>query len=190
MQLYNNFVEGNIPEDSKTLVEGIKAKHGFVPNLIRGLSKSTSTLKSYVELSQAFETSSFSPEEREIVLLTVSRLNECEYCTSVHSLMAEKAGLDWDTIEKIRNRESLSNPRYEALRIFTEKMTQKKGDISHDAWTAFTDAGFDQRAGLEVVMGVSLKTLTNTVNNLLTTPLDTQFEKRRWSADQARVATV
>ncbi len=190
MKLFNHFTEGTVPTDSKRLMDDAKSKYGFVPNLVTGMAKSPETLKVYLQLAAAFEASSLSPEEREIVQLTVSRLNECEYCTSVHSMMADKTGLQWDTIEKIRNREPISNERYEALRTFTEKVVQKKGSVSHDVWTAFTAAGFDERAGLDVVMGVSLKTLTNTINNLVDTPLDQQFQKRRWSLDQAPVATV
>lgn len=190
MKLFNQFTEGTVPTESKPLMEDVKSKYGFVPNLIHGMSKSPETLKVYLQLSAAFEASSLSPEEREIVQLTVSRLNECEYCTSVHSMLAEKAGLEWDTIEKIRNREPISNERYEALRTFTEKLVQKKGSVSRDVWTEFTAAGFDERAGLDVVIGVSLKTLTNTINNLVDTPLDQQFQKRQWSLDQAPVATV
>lgn len=190
MKRFNHFTEGTIPTESTPLMEDVKTKYGFVPNLINGMSKSPEMLTAYLQLSAAFETSSLSPEEREIVQLTVSRMNECEYCTSVHSMMAEKTGLEWDTIEKIRNRQPVSSERYEALRMFTEKLVQKQGSVSHDVWTAFTAAGFDERAGLDVVIGVSLKTLTNTVNHLVDTPLDQEFQKRHWSRDQALAATV
>lgn len=190
MKRFNHFTEGTVPTESKPLIEDVKSKYGFVPNIINGMSKSPETLKTYLQLSAAFEASSLSPEEREIVQLTVSRLNECGYCTSVHSMMAEKTDLEWDTIEKIRNRQPVSSERYEALRTFTEKLVEKNGAVSHDVWTAFTDAGFDERAGLDVVIGVSLKTLTNTVNHLVDTPLDQQFQKRQWSLDQASATPV
>jgi alkylhydroperoxidase family enzyme len=49
--------------------------------------------------------------------------------------------------------------------------------------TAFLEAGFSQEQVLEVVMAVSMKTLSNYANHLIDTPLDEALESVRWSAE-------
>lgn len=190
MNRFESFATDDVPNESQSMLQSIESKYGFIPNLTKGLARSPELLKSYMELSENFERSSLSPEEQQIVLLTVSRLNECEYCTSVHSLTGEKAGLEWDTIERIRNRKKLDNERYEALRSFTERMVNDVGHVPHDVHTRFKDAGFDERSALDVMIGVTLKTLTNSTNHLIETPLDDQFQKRAWSVEEKQEVTA
>ena len=168
----------------------MESQYGFVPNLGRSLAPSPNALEAYTTLSKLFEASSLSDAERQVVLLTASRFNECEYCTSVHSTTAEKTGLEWPTIEKIRNRESLETPRLEALRSFTEAVLTHDGIVPEDVWTEFTESGFQTAQALEVVLGVTLKTLTNSVNRMIETPLDDQFQKRAWSAEMSHATTA
>ena len=188
MRNYNEIIQNDIPSEAAPMLDKLEAKYGYVPNVTRGMAAAPEVLSGYISLSNAFEESSLSKEEQQIVLLTASRFNECGYCTSVHSVTAEKAGLDWDTIEKIRNREKISNERYEMLRRFTETVTESKGSVPRDMQTAFQDAGFTTQNALDVILGVSLKTLTNSTNHLIETPLDEQFQKRAWSPADAEPA--
>lgn len=190
MSRYESFKTNEAPEKSKSMLKSVESKYGFVPNLIEGIARSPHLLNSYMKLSENFESSSLSSQEQEIVLLTVSRLNECEYCTSVHSMTAEKAGIEWKTIEKIRNREKLSDERHEALRTFTERVVKDVGNVPHDVHTQFKNAGFTKQNALDVMVGVTLKTLTNSTNHLIETPLDEQFKKREWSAESKKTAAT
>lgn len=186
MKRFQSFKTDDVPNESKSMLDSIESKYGFVPNLVAGIARSPELLKSYTELSKNFEDSSLKPDEQQIVLLTTSRLNECEYCTSVHSMTAEKAGIEWETVEKIRNRERVSNDRYEALRTFTERVVKDNGHVPHDVHTQFKNAGFDEKSALDVMVGVTLKTLTNSTNHLIETPLDEQFQKRAWSTESKK----
>lgn len=183
---FSTFKSTPIPIESESLKKQVAAEYGFVPNLIAGMAPAPETLQSYLALSKLFGASSLSPEEQQIVLLTTSRTHECEYGTSAHSMTAEQTSLDWKTIEKIRNREPLENERYEALRQFTERVVKNVGVIPRDDWSQFVSVGFDARNALDVVLGVTLETLTNSVNHMVETPLDEQFTKRAWSSDEKK----
>ena len=171
----------SISESSRPILKEVDKKYGFVPNLWRGMAQSPQTLEGYHSLSKRFEESSLTESEQQVVLLTASRMNRSAYGTSVHSLTAETVGLDWETIERIRDREPVRDPRLEALRLFTEAVVKSSGIVPEDVWTEFTEVGFEKPQALDVALGVSLKTLSNSINHLMDTPLDHQFEKRRWS---------
>ena len=176
------------PEAATAILDQVKERFGFVPNLITGVARSPELLKSHEGLSAAFEASSLTPEEQQIVLLAASREAECEYCTSVHSLAGAATDLEWDTIERIRDREPLANERHEALRRFVVTIVSSKGDVPHDVWTELEDAGYTVRNLLDVVLGIALKSLTNTVSQLLEVPLDEKLAKRAWSSTPREVS--
>lgn len=188
MSRFETITNNEIPSDAAPTLDKIKAKYGFVPNLIEGIAASPQLLEGYVSLSKAFENTSLTPEEQQIVLLTASRLNECGYCTSVHSMTAEQTDLSWETVENIRNRETLSNDRYEALRAFVERIVASNGTIPQDVWTQFQSVGFTPKDAMAVILGVTLKMLTNSANHFMETPLDDAFQKRAWSPSEAQHA--
>ncbi len=47
---------------------------------------------------------------------------------------------------------------------------------------AFFAAGYGTSEYLEVIVGVTVKTLSNYVNHAADTPLDTAFEAQKWAA--------
>ena len=47
---------------------------------------------------------------------------------------------------------------------------------------AFFRAGYGTREYLEVVVGVTMKTLSNYVNHAANTPLDAAFQTAKWAA--------
>jgi len=55
--------------------------------------------------------------------------------------------------------------------------------VPEDEQSAFLDAGFDQRAVLDVITILALKTLSNYTNHLANTPLDEAFQEKAWSKD-------
>ena len=189
MRRYERFIPEPMPSESEPILDRVEQHYGFVPNLLRGMATSPHALETYMQLDEIFGSTSLTPEERQIVLLTTSRLNECEYCTSVHSVLAEKTQLEWSTVERIRSRQPLENARYETLRRFTERLVESRGTLPRDEWTEFREAGFSERTALDVALGVTLKTLTNTVNHMMDTPLDEQFQSRAWTRPDRR-ATV
>ena len=96
------------PAAAKEQLAGIEKAWGFVPNLHRTLAESPVTLEAYNALFGLFGKSSFTPAEQQVVYLAINVVNECEYCTSGHSVLAKMAGLDAETISALRDNRPLS----------------------------------------------------------------------------------
>jgi alkylhydroperoxidase family enzyme len=56
--------------------------------------------------------------------------------------------------------------------------------VTEAAVQAFLDAGFSRGNVLDVVMGVTMKTLSNYANHVMQTPVDDVFAGERWEAAQ------
>ena len=185
MSIFSIHSEQTAPEASRPILEGAKAKYGFLPNLLGGLAASPAALEAYVTLSDLFDKTSLTPVERQVVILAISAENGCEYCVAAHSTAAAMLKVPDDVIEALRDGRPIDDERLEALRNFTETVVKKRGWADEDDVQAFLAAGFDRAQVLEIVLGVAFKTLSNYANHLIATPVDAAFAPRAWTAREA-----
>lgn len=169
------------PTESAKVLAGSEKAYGFIPNLHGVMAESPATLNAYLSIGQLFETSSFSPAEQQTVILTTSRFNECDYCMAAHSVIAGMQKVPTDVIEAIRDDRPIDDPRLEALRIFTNTVVEKRAHLSSDDIAAFLAADYTMAQVLEVILGISFKTLSNYVNHVAGTPLDDAFATQAWT---------
>ncbi len=168
------------PQQSVAFLQGAQQAFGFVPNLIGVLAESPAAVEAYLTLTKIFDKSSLSPVERQVAILVISRINECDYCMAAHSVIGSMQNVPADVIQAIRNDQSIADAKLEALRKFAASVIEKRGWMSEDDIAAFRSAGYSQAQVLEVVLAASLKTLSNYANHLAETPLDDAFASRAW----------
>jgi len=166
MSLFRKHNENTAPEGASQVLSMIKERYGFVPNLAAYVSESPKTLEAVLKLSEAFDSTSLSPQEQQVIMLTVSALNGCSYCKTAHTALGKMAEIDGDTLQAIISLEPLKDSRLNSLRNFTHLLVEEKGWLCEEKVQDFLAAGFTRAQVFEVIMGVSLKTLTNYSNHL------------------------
>lgn len=169
------------PEAARDHLKRAQSAYGFVPNLLGVIAEAPALLKGYTTLSGIFEETSFTPVERQVILLSVSRANGCEYCVSVHSAIAARQEVAPDVIDAIRDGHPIGDARLQALRTFIAAVVEKRGWPNEQDVEAFLESGYSKGQILEVVLGVGLKTLSNYANHIARTPLDEAFASAAWS---------
>ena len=60
-------------------------------------------------------------------------------------------------------------------------MVRDRGWVSDEASRAFYSAGFNQQQAIEVVLGVTMKTLSNYANHLTGTQTNPELAAHAWS---------
>lgn len=166
---------------ARPLLEGSLKKYGFVPNLHGGLATAPAALKAYIELTALFEQTSFSPTERQVILLAISIENHCTYCVAAHSTIAKQmAKADPGIVEALRNGKPLPDSKLDALAGFARALVNNRGVVCGQTLDKFITAGYSRAQVLEVVLGVAFKTLSNYTNHIIDTPLDTAFQAEAW----------
>jgi uncharacterized peroxidase-related enzyme len=155
----------------KDLAE-VKQKFGRVPNFFAVTAESPAATNAYVSLSNIFQTTALTPAEQQIVVLTASVENKCDYCVAAHSKGAKMAGLSDEAIHAIRNRIPLKDAKTEALRRIVSQIVEKRGWVSDADVRAFLDQGYSRSQLLDVMVGVSMKTLSNYINHLTDPPIE------------------
>ncbi|MEM7456102.1 MAG: carboxymuconolactone decarboxylase family protein [Planctomycetota bacterium] len=168
--------------ESKPLLEkGLKAM-GFVPNLYAMMAESPALLEAYQSLSAAFGKTGFSATEQQIVLMTNNRLNGCDYCMAAHTTISRMSKVPEDVIEALRSGSPIGDSKLEALRVFVEKVNRNRGWLEDGDMEEFLAAGYTRKHVLEVILGTSLKVLSNYTNHVTGTPLDDAFSDAEWKA--------
>ncbi len=175
--------------ESAELLAAAEKAYGFIPNLLAVMAESPATIKAYMTIGQLFDESTFSATERQIVILTASRFNECDYCMAAHSVVARMQKVPADVIEAIRNDQPIDDGRLEALRAFTRAAVEQRGWLPTRDIANFLAAGYTKAQVLEVILGISFKTLSNYVNHVTETPLDDAFATQAWTPVIDRLAS-
>lgn len=167
---------------ARTVLEVARAQIGFIPNMYANMANSPGLLETYLLGYQKFrEESNLTPPEQEVVFLTISRDNGCEYCVGAHSAIADlHSKLAPDATDAIRNRQPISEAKLQSLSIFTSVMVASRGLPSKEDVAAFLAAGYSEQNILEIILAISVKTLSNYANHIFHTHLDAMFTTRRW----------
>jgi AhpD family alkylhydroperoxidase len=146
------------------------------------MANSPGLLETYLDGYARFrQDSGFSPTEQEVVLLTISRSNGCDYCMAAHSMIADKAGAPTSVTDAIREGRDIPDPKLAALSVFVDRMLSTRGRPGPDDVASFLAAGYSERQILEIVLAIAVKTLSNYTNHLFGTPLDERFAGRKWA---------
>ena len=168
---------------SKITLEATKKGMGMIPNMYGGMANNPALLDAYSYSYKSFrENAGFTSQEQEIIFLSVAFENNCEYCMSAHSFVADKiSNVPVEVTDAIRNNTKIEDIKYSALSEFSKVMTAKRGNPSEEDIDAFLTAGYTENHILGIIAGIGVKTMSNYFNHVFNTPVDDAFKGRVWS---------
>jgi uncharacterized peroxidase-related enzyme len=162
---------------AKAVLERAQKSVGFIPNMYAGMAVVPAVLDTYLDGYRRFrDEAGFTPPEQEVVFLTISRFNGCDYCVAAHSMIADKKSkVPQDSLAALRAGQALPDTRLEALRAFTATMVESRGNPTEADVAAFREAEFEERHILGVILAIAVKTLSNYTNHLFKPEVDAVF---------------
>jgi AhpD family alkylhydroperoxidase len=166
---FPRFDENTAPAGAREPLARTRQAFGMLPAPLTRYASSPMMLGTALTGLEAFEKSSLLPLEREVLAMTMGRLNGCKFCLDFHR---RALGLLQSPPELVRALEvgaPLPDARLEALRRFVLALIEERGDVSAEVWNDFRSAGFTHQQALEVLTGVSVYTLTTLANRLTET---------------------
>lgn len=169
--------KSSAPDDSKPLLEGSEKSLGMIPNLHAVMAEAPGLLKAYQDIHELFLDTSFDENEITVVWQTINVYHSCHYCVPAHTAIAKQMGADDAITEQLKKGETLDDSKLQALRIFTETVLEKRGQVSDTDMRNFFDTGYGNRQVLEVILGIAQKTMSNYTNAIAETPVDEPFKK-------------
>ncbi len=157
-------------------------KLGFIPNMYAGMANNTALLEGYVSAYNSFRANSgFSPQEQEVIFLSIAYENNCEYCMAAHSFVGDHmTNVPVEVTDAIRANAEIKDEKLKALSTFAKIVTTTRGLPSATNIDDFINAGYSESAILGVVAAVGIKTMSNYFNHVYHTTTDDVFKERVW----------
>jgi uncharacterized peroxidase-related enzyme len=156
---------------AKQLLDGVQAKLGMTPNLMKTLATGPAALEAYLNFGAALETGHLDAKFREQIALAVAQANSCEYCLSAHSAIGKMAGLKTEEIAASREAHSLDAKRDAGLQ-FVQAFVVQRGVVSDQALAQVKAAGFSDGDIAEIVANIAINIFTNYFNHVTRTDVD------------------
>ncbi len=156
---------------AKQLLDGVQAKIGMTPNLMKTLAAAPAALEGYLNLNAALGSGGLDAKLREQIALTVAQANACEYCLSAHSAIGKMVGLQAEEIAASREARSADAKREAGLQ-FAQAIVVERGGVSDDTLARVRAAGYTDGEITEIVANVALNIFTNYFNHVAQTDVD------------------
>lgn len=161
----------NTSGSTRELLEGLRRSYGFFPNLFGYMAEAPATIEGYLALNDLLAKTSLSPAQQQVAMLAVSVENDCEFCRVAHHAIGKMKGANAQSLDALNACalgacQEIADEKDRALANFTRTIVKTRGRPSEADIRSFLDAGFSKRQILEVILIVSIKTLSNYINHL------------------------
>lgn len=166
MTTFTFYTPENSQGKAKELLTQAHQGYGFIPNLYAYMAEAPVTIEAYNQLNTLLGETAFTPAQQQVALLAASVENECDFCTVAHRAIGRASKANQQTLDALAGNDLIEDASDRALVDFVRTVVRLRGHASEVELQAFYDAGFTKRHVLEVVLIVSIKTLTNYINHI------------------------
>jgi AhpD family alkylhydroperoxidase len=179
-QVFPPLTAESAPLAARAILAASARQFGFVPSPVARAAHAPVMLKHLLAGFAAFEQTSLTPLEREVVAMTVAWEMDCHYCMAMHSaLLAADPGAS-DLVAALRGGSTLPDKRLEVLRRWVRRVVRERGSIPDSETDELRACGFDDARVLEVVLGIGVYLLSTLVNKMTAAELDAPFLPFAW----------
>lgn len=165
------------PETAQEALKAVQQANGFIPNLIGVLANAPTALETYRTVGGINSRNSLTAEEREVVQITAAVVNGCGFCVAGHTKIALKAlKMPEEVVNALRATARIDDNKLDTLARFTLAVMLQKAKLTEAQLNEFFAAGYNQQNAIDVILGVSLATLCNYVNNIAETLINPELQ--------------
>ncbi|MEM6160961.1 carboxymuconolactone decarboxylase family protein [Erwinia sp. P6884] len=164
------------PSASRSSLQGSIDVFGWIPWQSAYMAESPALLSSYQFAHDAFCQCSLNEEERAVVWITTGTINQCAYTVQAHNWIAQHKGVSVEILNTLAHEPEVLPGKLAALYRFTRQVVLAQGQIPQQALEEVLSAGYSQQNVLDVILGVSQKTMSTLLNSIAHTQIEPQFQ--------------
>ena len=154
----------DLPEDVQERIEEETERSGFTPNVFPAMGFRPSHFRAFFDYHDALvEDTALERLEIEMIVVTVSGVNDCLYCVVAHGALVRYFSGDPTLADKLatNHRSADLSERHRAMLDFAVKLTEEPGAIEDSDLERLREAGFSQEAIWDVASVVAFYNLSN-----------------------------
>ena len=156
----------NAEGESKAILEQVQGKYGFVPNLFAYMAEAPYTIEAYTFLNDLLSKTALSPSQQQVALLAVSHYHNCDFCRVAHQAFGKMSKASQQTLDAIIQDNEIEDSTDKALVDMIIAIVDNRGWVSQEQLQGFFAAGFTKRHVYDLILIVTIKTLSNYANHL------------------------
>ncbi len=147
--------------------EALRAKMGLVPNVMKLFSLWPEALEANMQFFETLMLSSSELENatKEMIALTVSKLNQCHYCVSHHANSLKQYGIQETLAGQVMDdyHSAALDEKTKSLLAFAEKLTRNAYKVTNEDVQALRGQGWSDRQILEATLVAGFLNFINRV---------------------------
>lgn len=177
--------EGEAEGELATLYPRMKDVDGKVANILLVHSLNPAALRTHYDLYKAcmYGPSELTRAQREMVAVAASTANKCRYCVTHHADSLQRVVKDDSLVEAVKRDYASAPvaPEEKALMDFAVKLTRESSACTEADVARLRDAGWSDRAILDVTLVAAYFNFVNRIANGLGVSLEA-----RWSSAESK----
>ena len=159
-----------LPEDLRDRIMAVQEKAGFVPNVFLALAHRPNECRAFFDYHDALmlRDGGLSKAEREMIVVSTSGANDCQYCVVAHGAILRiyaKDPLVADQVA-INFRKADITDRQRAMLAFAEKVALNSAALEEADYEAVRRHGFDDEDIWDIGAIAAFFALSNRMANL------------------------
>lgn len=136
----------DMPDDVRQRIEAVQEKSGFIPNVFLALAHRPAEFRAFFAYHDALMEgeSGLSKAEREMIVVTTSALNQCQYCVIAHGAILRIRAKDPYIADQVATnyRKADVTPRQRAMLDYAVKVSREAESVGPEDFEALYAHGF------------------------------------------------
>ncbi|MEO3471946.1 peroxidase-related enzyme [Roseomonas sp. CAU 1739] len=160
----------SLPDDIRARILTVQEKSGFIPNVFLMLAHRPAEFRAFMAYHDTLmdKSEGVTKAEREMIVVAVSALNQCQYCVVAHGailriraknpLIADQVAANW--------RKADISDKQKAMLEFAIKVTLRANEVNDADHDALRQAGFDDEAIWDIAAIAAFFGMSNRLANV------------------------
>lgn len=160
----------DVPDDIRERIVSVQEKSGFIPNVFLALAHRPDEFRAFFAYHDALmdRPGNLTKAEREMIVVTTSSLNQCQYCVVAHGAIVRIRAKDPRISEQLaaNYRKADITDRQRAMLDFAVRVSQAAHVVDDADVNALHDHGFDDDDVWDIASIAAFFALSNRLANV------------------------
>jgi 4-carboxymuconolactone decarboxylase len=169
----------DMPEDIRERILAVQEKAGFVPNVFLVLAHRPEEFRAFFAYHDALmeKPGNLTIAEREMIVVTTSNLNQCQYCVVAHGAILRIRAKDPLIADQVavNYRKADITERQKAMLDFAVKVSMQAYAVGEEDFAALKAQGFDEDDIWDIAAISSFFGLSNRMANVTSMRPNAEF---------------
>lgn len=168
-----------LPDDIRQRIEAVHEKSGFIPNVFLVLARRPAEFRAFMDYHDALmeKESGLSKAEREMIVVTTSAANHCQYCVIAHGAILRiraKNPLIADQLATNYRKADITE-RQRVMLDFALQVAQAAYEVSESDFERLAAVGLDQEDAWDIAAIAAFFGMSNRMANMQSMRANDEF---------------